>query len=341
MTKHSRNNTASSVFTYAERGKLGAYYGTKKQRLGTESMREFDSCSLCLQRARDPVSCSRGHLYCKECVYSDLLSQRKEIKRYQAKIEAMAAEEEEERETAILKARERVISDFEKNQLGLGGKRTDLKPPEGVGKSESSVEAFRGSKRKFSIFDQETVDKLAKEAEAAALRQIEAEQVEARRAKLPDFWLPSLTPEAAPGRLKDIKLQCLCHQSKPSHLMNMKSLIPVIFSYDVKSSSNKSSDAPGPVSHASSKNPEHTKAICPSCKKELTNATKLTLLRPCSHVICKTCCDSLVKPSSQCSACDAALDESKKDIIEIEGEGTGFSGGGLAETIRVGVAFQG
>ncbi len=79
--------------------------------------------------------------------------------------------------------------------------------------------ASRGIKRKFSVFDQETVDKLAQEAEEAALRQIEAEQAEARRAKLPDFWLPSLTPEAAPGRLMDIKLQTLCHQSHPSHPM--------------------------------------------------------------------------------------------------------------------------
>lgn len=63
------------------------------------------------------------------------------------------------------------------------------------------------------------MDKLAEEAEAAALRQIEIEQAEARRDKLPDFWLPSLTPSAVPGPLKDLKLQCLCHQSSPSHTM--------------------------------------------------------------------------------------------------------------------------
>ena len=131
----------------------------------------------------------------------------------------------------------------------------------------------------------------------------------------------------------------------------MKSLIPVIFTFDKDSSSTQSSDKTG-----------NQRAICPSCKKELTNSTQLVrelagtisqillitstqfislVLRPCSHMLCGTCTDTLVKPSSQCSVCDTALKEPKKDIIDIEREGTGFSAGGLAETSRVGVAFQG
>jgi nitric oxide synthase-interacting protein len=70
MTKHSKNNTASSIFSYAEYKKLD--YGTKRQRLGNESMKSFNACSLCLERARIPVACSEGHLFCTECVYSDL-----------------------------------------------------------------------------------------------------------------------------------------------------------------------------------------------------------------------------------------------------------------------------
>ncbi|KAF8868632.1 hypothetical protein BD779DRAFT_914478 [Infundibulicybe gibba] len=70
MTKHSKNNTASSIFSYAEYKKLD--YGTRRQRLGNESMRRFDACSLCLNRAREPLACHEGHLFCKECVYTDL-----------------------------------------------------------------------------------------------------------------------------------------------------------------------------------------------------------------------------------------------------------------------------
>jgi nitric oxide synthase-interacting protein len=45
----------------------------------------------------------------------------------------------------------------------------------------------RGTKRKFE-FDASTVETLAREAEEAALREIEREQEEALKHKLPDFW---------------------------------------------------------------------------------------------------------------------------------------------------------
>lgn len=45
---------------------------TGQQRLGNESMRRFDACALCLNRAREPLACNEGHLFCKECVYTDL-----------------------------------------------------------------------------------------------------------------------------------------------------------------------------------------------------------------------------------------------------------------------------
>ena len=43
-----------------------------QQRLGNESMRRFNACALCLNRAREPLACNEGHLFCKECVYTDL-----------------------------------------------------------------------------------------------------------------------------------------------------------------------------------------------------------------------------------------------------------------------------
>lgn len=89
-------------------------------------MRPFDACSLCLQRAREPVACNKGHIYCKECAYSDLLSQKKEIKRHQVKLEQMAREEEDEKERAREAARERVMMEFSKSQLGLAGRRKEV-----------------------------------------------------------------------------------------------------------------------------------------------------------------------------------------------------------------------
>jgi nitric oxide synthase-interacting protein len=80
-------------------------------------------------------------------------------------------------------------------------------------------------------------------------------------------------------------------------------------------------------------------------------------MRPCAHVICKTCTDSLARPAKQCVVCDTKLGEN--DVLELKREGTydtrfhhrrylqrdcigtGFAGGGLAETSKMSIAFQG
>ncbi|GKV58054.1 nitric oxide synthase-interacting protein [Collybia sordida] len=332
MTKHSKNNTASSIFSYAEYKKLD--YGTKRQRLGNESMRKFDACALCLNGAREPVACNEGHLFCKECVYTDLLSQKKDIQRQKAKLEALKQEAEEEKIRAKEAARERVLEEFEKGQLGLGG------TPGTTGtKSGGDADEPRGTKRKFA-FDSSTVETLAQEAEEVALRQIEREQAEALRHKLPDFWLPSLTPTYSstgpPQSLMDVKVQTTCHGGDPPHPIALKNLIPVKFSYYNHDSSRSAESTPVEKSGVRKEEPE---PMCPSCKKRLSNSILMFVMKPCAHVTCKTCTDSLVRPSKQCVVCDTQLKE--KDIVELKREGTGFAGGGLAETSKAGIAFQG
>ncbi|EJD41566.1 hypothetical protein AURDEDRAFT_90272 [Auricularia subglabra TFB-10046 SS5] len=325
MTKHSKNNTASSVFSYSEYKRLD--YGTKRQRLGNESMRRFDACSLCLQRAREPVACPGGHLFCKECVYADLLQQRTEIKRSKDVLEVLRKQEAEEREAARVAARERVLRDFERGQLNVGAslkeKAERAAQEKEKDKDSATADGPRGTKRKFE-FDSSAVDEQLRLAEEAALRKIEREQAEARKAKLPDFWLPSLMPDAAPDKAstkeKDVKMQTLCRAGEPAHTLALKHLVPVAFTPD-------------------SSNPTEG-SMCPSCKKALSNNGLMFLMKPCAHVVCKTCTESLVRPSKQCIQCDKAL-AGPKDIIELKREGTGFAGGGLAEARKKGVAFQG
>ncbi|KAH9924987.1 uncharacterized protein BXZ73DRAFT_50170 [Epithele typhae] len=344
MTKHSKNNTASSIFSYAEYKKLD--YGTKRQRLGNESMRRFDACALCLQRARDPVACQKGHLFCRECVLTDLVTQIGDIKRQKVKLEALEKEAEEERQRAREAARERVLREFEKGQLGLAATST-VSTVSGLDGS-----AARGTKRKFD-FDASEVEGLAREAEEAALRQIEREQADALKSKLPDFWLPSLTPTyagpagAAPTSLADIKLQTTCHGGPP-HPLARKHLIAVKWSFDTSLGSAGKSVEATPASTESGESTtapkgatreEEKPPICPSCKKQLSNNTLLHLMKPCGHVTCKTCTDTLVRPAKQCILCDVKLD--KKDIIDLTREGTGYAAGGLAETSKKGIAFQG
>ncbi|KAG6898560.1 hypothetical protein C0993_006015 [Termitomyces sp. T159_Od127] len=249
MTKHSKNNTASSIFSYAEYKKLD--YGTKRQRLGNESMRRFDACALCLNRAREPVACGDGHLFCKECVYTDLLAQKKDIQTQKRALEALQREAEAEKARARDAARERVLRDFERGQAVVA-------LPSSTGTRAGDE---RGTKRKFS-FDAAAVEDLAREAEEAALRAIEREQAEALKSKLPDFWLPSLTPTytstGPPTALSDVKLQTTCRGGNPPHPIALKHLVPVEFAY-----------------HAADAEP-----VCPSCKKRLSNSILLFVMKP-------------------------------------------------------------
>lgn len=128
-----------------------------------------------------------------------MVSQKAQIKAHQASLEAYAAEEQQEREKARAEARARVLKDFERG-LGLGGgipsvpkarvateRRVELarKPDQKQGDVDVKlIEAppapaagdGRGVKRKFEL-DESAVEKLAREAEDAALKAIEVEQV--------------------------------------------------------------------------------------------------------------------------------------------------------------------
>ncbi|ORY31390.1 hypothetical protein BCR39DRAFT_526397 [Naematelia encephala] len=329
MTRsHARNNTTQSTLTYYERSLLRK--GNEAQRIGQDSFKPLDSCYLCLSKVTSPFACPQGHIYCQECILSNLITQKASIEAQRREMERWEAREEQERFEAKQRARERVISDFEKG-MGLGG-AGGRKLFEDRGDKDTVGRLFE--------LNGDVVEKVAKEAEEKALRTIEAEQAEGRKAKLAAFWLPSLAPEAKLGPLKDVKLQTLCHMGGHPHPVSRKTLLPVIFTY------------PTPTS----------KPTCPSCTKELSNSTSSVLLSSrspavapdapkgdrddeqpkkkkskkdkedpfvCGHVVCKTCTDTIVKPSGRCCVCEAKVDEGGQ--IPLGKEGTGFAAAGGAE----------
>ncbi|WWC62438.1 uncharacterized protein I303_105034 [Kwoniella dejecticola CBS 10117] len=340
MTRsHAKNNTTQSTLSYYERSLLRKDGAAR--RLGRDSFKPLDACYLCLSKVNDPVACSSGHIYCRECFISDLISQKAGIEAKKREMERWDEAERLEREEAKIRARERVISDFEKG-MSLGGSSTARRIAIGEDKKGSS-----NGLSKFEL-DNNAVEKVAKEAEEKALRLIELEQSESRKAKLAAFWLPSLTPEAKLGPLKDVKLQTLCHIGDSPHPISRKTLLPVILTYPPASSS---------------------KPICPTCTKELSNATNTILLSSrspltiesapvdgeesrkkkkqkkdkedpyvCGHVICQTCADTIVKPQGRCCVCEAKVDDSGR--ISLGKEGTGFAAAGGAEVKREGIAFR-
>ncbi|PVD34197.1 hypothetical protein C0Q70_05463 [Pomacea canaliculata] len=83
MTRHARNCTAGTVYTYHERKKdtSASGYGTQSQRVGKDSVKDFDCCCLTLQPCKNPVLTPQGYLYDKEAILEYILHQKCEIAR--------------------------------------------------------------------------------------------------------------------------------------------------------------------------------------------------------------------------------------------------------------------
>ena len=208
----------------------------------------------------------------------NLLTQRKEIKRMQKEMELMTKEEEEDRARLDEEAKQRAIRGFELLQMGLeirnsgkgvmGGVREQKVVGRGNGKvileevvSENGGSGEKSKKRKFEL-DEEELLKIARDERQRAKTEITEEKKAASVAKLPSFWVPSLTPSVsvADAPRKELKLQPLCPASNKNqiHPFSLKSLVTVNFTEEVDDN-NKHGE------------PQRS---CPSCKKALNNASK-------------------------------------------------------------------
>lgn len=109
---------------------------------------------------------------------------------------------------------------------------------------------------------------------------MEKEQTLALKHKLPDFWLPSLTPtytsSGPPQSLLDIKVQTTCRAGNPSHELSLKNLIAVNFTLLSSGPSSSKSTESTPTT---SKSNEEGDPMCPSCKKQLSNNTLIFRMR--------------------------------------------------------------
>ncbi|KAF3906428.1 hypothetical protein ABW20_dc0105421 [Dactylellina cionopaga] len=281
-------NSSSSWFTSYERSLLKTDYGTQRQRLTRDHSKPLDFCNLCLQRSRDPVCCSsHGDIFCRECAFANLLSQRQEIKRLQKEVEKRHAEEEEELSRLDREAVDRGVKEFEEVQMGLEQRRRDLKRKAGdadkteveapveriigrengkilVVEEEQSDSSSRDPKRsKTFTLDESELLRIARSDRERLKTSITAEKSAAAVPKLPSFWIPSLTPSLSSAEIaptKPPKLQPVCPGSDPEKLHNysLKSLVSVVFAEEPEE-----------------KNKHGEKArICPSCKRGLSNETK-------------------------------------------------------------------
>ena len=114
---------------------------------------------------------------------SNLLAQRKEIKRLEKESEKQRTEGEAELRRADEEARARAVEEFEKVQIGLEGKvsggtdRKDVrKEGSKVAEEDESDGGPRGRKRRFEL-DEEELLRIAREERTKAKKTIQDEKV--------------------------------------------------------------------------------------------------------------------------------------------------------------------
>ncbi|KAG2433947.1 hypothetical protein HYH02_012492 [Chlamydomonas schloesseri] len=201
--RHSKNAgvMGSEALSYAERKALG--FGTVKERLGKDSLGNYDDCCLTLMEAKDPVITPDGYLYSKEAILENLLAQKKAIKRNVEAFEAsQQAEQQKELEKQAIAHEAALIAFDRRNHLGVS---------EGV-----------ASKLEAAIVKE--AEALRNPAGGGAKSVMAIKEAEDRAQELKAFWMPSLTPDAGNKVEKpDSETRCPASGNK----LRMKDLVTV------------------------------------------------------------------------------------------------------------------
>lgn len=197
MTRHAKNCTAGTVYTYHERKKdtSSSGYGTKSVRVGKDSVKDFDCCSLTLQPCRNPVVTPDGHLYDKEAILEYIIHKKKEIgqklKQYEKQKSKLKAEQEELGQAEV-ESRKKAFIQTEGNPVCAVNGSKQPKPSTSSGASTSICNMKTGNEK-----------------------------------ALPSFWVPSLTPSATATMMTkpDDKVRCPM-SGKP---LKLKDLLDITF----------------------------------------------------------------------------------------------------------------
>lgn len=302
MTRHAKNCTAGTVYTYHERKKdtKKSGYGSKAVRLGKDSVKDFDCCSLTLQPCREPVITPDGFLYDREAILECLLHQKTESARKMKAFEKQKKKQEAE-EIGKLEEKERSKVESFVNME----KRITTKPKSAFTVSnETSVEG-------------DLADPVPSTSTGAA-------NSDSKNKNLPSFWVPSLTPQAEPTLLKKPDTKTFCPMSgKP---LRIKDLIPVkLTPIDEKD------DRPMVAKSERYK--------CAVTHDALGNSVPCAVLKNTGRVVTMDCIEKLVKKDMLCPFTGAKLKDT--DIIPLQRGGTGFAAAGVQlEAKKAGPVLQ-
>ncbi|ALC44449.1 CG6179 [Drosophila busckii] len=294
MTRHARNCTAGAVYTYNEKKRDAAEsgYGTNAKRLGKDSVKSFDCCSLTLQPCRNPVVTKDGFLFDKEAILQYIVTKKNEHSRKMKEYERLRRVEENEiaqEASNMQQARMTSFVNAEKPTTTPAHKPngTVTKPRELDATPSTSAVAALSSGSSISI----------------------SNMANGHEKKLPSFWLPSECPNAGLAKAQKPDATIYCPVSMQP--LRVKDLIDVKFTL-LKDGDNKRSLIA-----------KEARYMCPITHDVLSNAVPCAVLRPTGDVVTLECVDKLIRKDMIHPLTDRKLKE--KDIIQLQRGGTGYA----------------
>uniref|UniRef100_A0A034WJL0 Nitric oxide synthase-interacting protein homolog n=1 Tax=Bactrocera dorsalis TaxID=27457 RepID=A0A034WJL0_BACDO len=288
MTRHARNCTAGAVYTYNEKRRDAAEsgYGTKAQRLGKDSVKSFDCCSLTLQPCRNPVITKEGYLFDKEAIFQYIITKKNEYSRKLKEFERLRRLEETENAQELNLKQQKCIEKFVNAGKPVNESASDKKSADVIAITPSTSAA----------------------AVAAAGGSI-SNMTNGNEKKLPSFWVPSECPNAGAAKAKKPDSTIYCPVSEKP--LKVKDLINVKFTLIKDGDNSRSLIA------------KEARYMCPVTHDVLSNAVPCAVLRPTGDVVTMECVEKLIKKDMIHPLTNQKLSE--KDIIPLQRGGTGYA----------------
>ncbi|KAH8250608.1 nitric oxide synthase-interacting protein homolog [Drosophila serrata] len=292
MTRHARNCTAGAVYTYNEKKRDAAEsgYGTNAQRLGKDSVKSFDCCSLTLQPCRRPVVTKDGYLFDKEAILQYIVTKKNEYSRRLKEYERLRrAEEDQLNQEANTQQQARMDRFVNAEKPAMTPAHTAAKNSEKPSTSASAAAAAASGSSSSST----SISNMTNGHEK----------------KLPSFWLPSECPNAGLAKAKKPDPAIYCPVSQQP--LRVKDLI------DVKFTLLKDGDAKRSLIA------KEARYMCPITHDVLSNAVPCAVLRPTGDVVTMECVERLIRKDMIHPLTDRKLKD--KDIIPLQRGGTGYA----------------
>ncbi|KAH8397190.1 hypothetical protein KR215_010292 [Drosophila sulfurigaster] len=298
MTRHARNCTAGAVYTYNEKKRDAAEsgYGTNAKRLGKDSVKSFDCCSLTLQPCRNPVVTKDGYLFDKEAILQYIVTKKNEYSRKLKEYERLRRVEENELAAEANNKQQARMERF------VNAEKPTTTPAH---KPAATATAVKSSDLNA------TPSTSAAAAAAAASSSVSSisNMANGHEKKLPSFWLPSECPNAGAAKAQKPDATIYCPVSQQP--LKVKDLIDVKFTLLKDGDTKKSLIA------------KEARYMCPITHDVLSNAVPCAVLRPTGDVVTVECVEKLIRKDMIHPLTDRKLKD--KDIILLQRGGTGYA----------------